>query len=167
MSDPIQMDIFNILKQLPHRYPFLLVDRVLECRPGESIRALKNVTYNEPFFPGHFPARPVMPGVMIIEALAQTAGILAFVTTDTVPNKESRFYFVGIDKARFRKPVVPGDQLLLSAQLERSFKGIWRFSTVARVGEDEVDGLAHGLAVVERRRQNIRHLVDRHAARDQ
>jgi 3-hydroxyacyl-[acyl-carrier-protein] dehydratase len=138
MSDPIQMDIFNILKQLPHRYPFLLVDRVLECRPGESIRALKNVTYNEPFFPGHFPARPVMPGVMIIEALAQTAGILAFVTTDTVPNKESRFYFVGIDKARFRKPVVPGDQLLLSAQLERSFKGIWRFSTVARVGEDEV-----------------------------
>jgi 3-hydroxyacyl-[acyl-carrier-protein] dehydratase len=138
MSDPIQMDILNILKQLPHRYPFLLVDRVLECRPGESIRALKNVTYNEPFFAGHFPARPVMPGVMIIEALAQTAGILAFVTTDTVPNKESRFYFVGIDKARFRKPVVPGDQLLLSAQLERSFKGIWRFSTVARVGEDEV-----------------------------
>ena len=138
MSDPIQMDILNILKQLPHRYPFLLVDRVLECRPGESIRALKNVTYNEPFFVGHFPARPVMPGVMIIEALAQTAGILAFVTTDTVPNKESRFYFVGIDKARFRKPVVPGDQLLLSAQLERSFKGIWRFSTVARVGEDEV-----------------------------
>ena len=138
MSDPIQMDIMNILKQLPHRYPFLLVDRVLECRPGESIRALKNVTYNEPFFAGHFPARPVMPGVMIIEALAQTAGILAFVTTDTVPNKESRFYFVGIDKARFRKPVVPGDQLLLSAQLERSFKGIWRFSTVARVGEDEV-----------------------------
>jgi len=138
MSDPIQMDIMNILKQLPHRYPFLLVDRVLECHPGESIRALKNVTYNEPFFAGHFPARPVMPGVMIIEALAQTAGILAFVTTDTVPNKESRFYFVGIDKARFRKPVVPGDQLLLSAQLERSFKGIWRFSTVARVGEDEV-----------------------------
>lgn len=138
MSDPIQMDILSILQRLPHRYPFLLVDRVLECRAGESIRALKNVTYNEPFFPGHFPARPVMPGVMIIEALAQTAGILAFVTTDTVPNQESRFYFVGIDKARFRKPVVPGDQLLLSAQLERSFKGIWRFSTVARVGEDEV-----------------------------
>jgi len=138
MTDPIQMDILNILQRLPHRYPFLLVDRVLECRSGQSIRALKNVTYNEPFFPGHFPSRPVMPGVMIIEALAQTAGILAFVTTDTVPNKESRFYFVGIDKARFRKPVVPGDQLLLSAQLERSFKGIWRFSTVARVGEDEV-----------------------------
>ncbi|HEY5101213.1 MAG TPA: 3-hydroxyacyl-ACP dehydratase FabZ [Steroidobacteraceae bacterium] len=132
------MDILNILKRLPHRYPFLLVDRVLECRPGESIRALKNVTYNEPFFPGHFPTRPVMPGVMIIEALAQTAGILAFATAGTVPNEESRFYFVGIDKARFRKPVEPGDQLILSAQLERSFKGIWRFSTIARVGEDEV-----------------------------
>jgi 3-hydroxyacyl-[acyl-carrier-protein] dehydratase len=138
MSEPIQMDIMSILQRLPHRYPFLLVDRVLECLPGQSIRALKNVTYNEPFFPGHFPTRPVMPGVMIIEALAQTAGILAFVTGGTVPNAASRFYFVGIDKARFRKPVVPGDQLLLSAQLERSFKGIWRFSTVARVGEDEV-----------------------------
>jgi 3-hydroxyacyl-[acyl-carrier-protein] dehydratase len=128
----------KILERLPHRYPFLLVDRVLECRAGHSIRALKNVTYNEPFFPGHFPTRPVMPGVMIIEALAQTAGILAFVTSGIVPNESTRFYFVGIDKARFRKPVEPGDQLLLSAQLERSFKGIWRFSTVALVGEDEV-----------------------------
>jgi 3-hydroxyacyl-[acyl-carrier-protein] dehydratase len=138
MSDPIQLDILKILERLPHRYPFLLVDRVLECRPGQSIRALKNVTYNEPFFPGHFPTRPVMPGVMIIEALAQTAGILAFVTAGIVPNEATRFYFVGIDKARFRKPVEPGDQLLLSAQLERSFKGIWRFSTVALVGQDEV-----------------------------
>jgi 3-hydroxyacyl-[acyl-carrier-protein] dehydratase len=138
MSDSIQLDIMKILERLPHRYPFLLVDRVLECRAGHSIRALKNVTYNEPFFPGHFPTRPVMPGVMIIEALAQTAGILAFVTSGIVPNESTRFYFVGIDKARFRKPVEPGDQLLLSAQLERSFKGIWRFSTVALVGEDEV-----------------------------
>lgn len=138
MSDPIQLDIQAILKQLPHRYPFLLVDRVLECVPGKTIRALKNVTYNEPFFPGHFPARPVMPGVMIIEALAQTAGILAFVTSGIVPNEATRFYFVGIDKARFRKPVEPGDQLILTAQLERSFKGIWRFSTVALVGEGEV-----------------------------
>jgi 3-hydroxyacyl-[acyl-carrier-protein] dehydratase len=111
---------------------------VLECRPGENIRALKNVTFNEPFFPGHFPARPVMPGVMIIEALAQTAGILAFVTAGIIPNDTTRFYFVGIDKARFRKPVEPGDQLILTAQLERSFKGIWRFSTIALVGEDEV-----------------------------
>jgi len=138
MTESIQMDIVKILERLPHRYPFLLVDRVLECRPGENIRALKNVTFNEPFFPGHFPARPVMPGVMIIEALAQTAGILAFVTAGIIPNDTTRFYFVGIDKARFRKPVEPGDQLILTAQLERSFKGIWRFSTVALVGEDEV-----------------------------
>jgi 3-hydroxyacyl-[acyl-carrier-protein] dehydratase len=138
MNEPIQLDILKILDLLPHRYPFLLVDRVLECRSGESIRALKNVTYNEPFFPGHFPVRPVMPGVMIIEALAQTAGILAFVTSGIVPNATRRFYFVGIDNARFRKPVEPGDQLLLSAKLERSFKGIWRFSTVAMVGENEV-----------------------------
>ena len=138
MTEPIQMDIVKILERLPHRYPFLLVDRVLECRPGESIRALKNVTFNEPFFPGHFPARPVMPGVMIIEALAQTAGILAFVTAGIIPNDTTRFYFVGIDKARFRKPVEPGDQLIMTAQLERSFKGIWRFSTVALVGEGEV-----------------------------
>ncbi len=132
------MDINAILKQLPHRYPFLLVDRVLECRPGESIRALKNVTYNEPYFVGHFPYRPVMPGVIIIEALAQTAGILAFRTAGAVPDEETRFYFVGIDKARFRKPVEPGDQLTLTAKLERSFKGIWKFSTVALVGADEV-----------------------------
>ena len=103
----------EILRRLPHRYPFLLVDRVLECVPGKSIRALKNVTINEPFFPGHFPGRPVMPGVMIIEALAQTAGILAFVTADVYPDENSRFYFVGIDKARFRRPVEPGDQLIL------------------------------------------------------
>jgi 3-hydroxyacyl-[acyl-carrier-protein] dehydratase len=132
------MDINAILKQLPHRYPFLLVDRVLECRPGESIRALKNVTYNEPYFTGHFPYRPVMPGVIIIEALAQTAGILAFRTAGVMPDEETRFYFVGIDKARFRKPVEPGDQLTLTAKLERSFKGIWKFSTVALVGDTEV-----------------------------
>src|SRR6202042_1380989 len=90
INDPIQLDILKILDLLPHRYPFLLVDRVLECRSGESIRALKNVTYNEPFFPGHFPVRPVMPGVMIIEALAQTAGILAFVTAGIIPNDTTR-----------------------------------------------------------------------------
>ena len=138
MTEPVRLDINAILKQLPHRFPFLLVDRVLECHPGESIRALKNVTYNEPFFPGHFPHRPVMPGVMIIEALAQTAGILAFTTAGVIPDENTRFYFVGIDKARFRKPVEPGDQLVLTAQLERSFKGIWRFSTVAFVGDEEV-----------------------------
>jgi 3-hydroxyacyl-[acyl-carrier-protein] dehydratase len=138
MSDPIALDIMGVRRLLPHRYPFLMVDRVLECVKGERIKAIKNVTANEPFFPGHFPHRPVMPGVMILEALAQAAGILAFVTADVVPDDSTRFFFVGIDKARFRKPVEPGDQLILTATLERSFKGIWKFSTVAYVGENEV-----------------------------
>ncbi|HEY0766422.1 MAG TPA: 3-hydroxyacyl-ACP dehydratase FabZ [Steroidobacteraceae bacterium] len=138
MTEPLQLDIQAILERLPHRFPFLLVDRVLECLPGHSIRALKNVTYNEPYFAGHFPGRPVMPGVIILEALAQAAGILCFVTAGVIPDAQTRFYFVGIDKARFRKPVVPGDQLVLTAQLQRSLKGIWRFSTTAWVGEQEV-----------------------------
>ena len=132
------MNIHDILEKLPHRYPFLMVDRVLEVVKGESIRAIKNVTTNEPFFSGHFPHRPVMPGVMIIEALAQAAGILAFITADVVPDESTRFYFVGIDKARFRKPVEPGDQLILTAKLERQVRGIWKFSTVAYVGDNEV-----------------------------
>ena len=138
MTEVAQFDIHGILKLLPHRYPFLMVDRVLECHAGQSIRALKNVTFNEPYFMGHFPQRPVMPGVMIIEALAQTAGILAFITSGVVPDADTKFYFVGIDKARFRKPVEPGDQLILSVQLTRSFKGIWRFASTAAVGTDEV-----------------------------
>ncbi len=138
MSEGFPMDIDAIRKQLPHRYPFLLVDRVLECVPGKTIRAIKNVTVNEPFFPGHFPHRPVMPGVMILEALAQAAGILAFKTAGVVPDEESRFYFVGIDRARFRKPVEPGDQLVLNAKLERAIRGIWKFSTFAEVGGEEV-----------------------------
>jgi 3-hydroxyacyl-[acyl-carrier-protein] dehydratase len=138
MADSEKLDIEAIMRQLPHRYPMLLVDRVLECVSGKYVHALKNVTFNEPFFQGHFPHRPVMPGVMIIEALAQAAGILAFKTVGVVPDDDTRFYFVAIDQARFRKPVEPGDQLVLTAQLERSFKGIWRFSTVARVGECEV-----------------------------
>ena len=133
-----QIDIHGILKLLPHRYPFMLVDRVLEWHSGQSIRALKNVTYNEPFFPGHFPSRPVMPGVILIEALAQTAGILTFLSGDLVPHEDSRFYFVGIDKARFRKPVEPGDQLILTATVDRCLRGIWRFSTRAQVGDSEV-----------------------------
>lgn len=136
MSETI-LDINEILRQLPHRYPFLLVDRVLECKESESIRALKNVTYNEPFFPGHFPYRPVMPGVIIIEALAQTAGILAFRTAKVLPNEETRFYFVGIDKARFRRPVEPGDQLILTAKLQRQMRGIWKFEAAAYVGDVE------------------------------
>jgi 3-hydroxyacyl-[acyl-carrier-protein] dehydratase len=134
MSEAFSMDINDVLKQLPHRYPFLLVDRVLECVPGKRIVAIKNVTVNEPFFPGHFPHRPVMPGVMILEALAQAAGILAFKTAGVVPDEDTRFYFVGIDGARFRKPVEPGDQLVLKATLERAIRGIWKFSTEAEVG---------------------------------
>jgi 3-hydroxyacyl-[acyl-carrier-protein] dehydratase len=135
MTEGFPMEIQAVLAQLPHRYPFLLVDRVIECIPGERIHAIKNVTVNEPFFSGHFPGRPVMPGVMILEAMAQAAGILAFKTAGVVPDGKSLFYFVGIDDARFRRPVVPGDQLVLKATLERAIRGIWKFGTVA-----EVDG---------------------------
>ena len=116
MTEAFSMDVDAIMKQIPHRYPFLLVDRVTACVPGEHIEAIKNVTVNEPFFPGHFPHRPVMPGVMILEALAQAAGILAFRTADVVPTEDTKFYFVGIDDARFRKPVFPGDQVVLKAR---------------------------------------------------
>lgn len=139
MSDnSISMDILEVMRFLPHRYPFLLVDRVESCIKGESIRALKNVTFNEPFFSGHFPGRPVMPGVLIIEALAQSAGILAFVTAGIIPDDKTQFYFVAIDKARFRQPVMPGDQLILTARLDRVIRGLWKFSTVAYVGDKEV-----------------------------
>ena len=133
MNEPLQLDIHEILRRLPHRYPFLLVDRVLECVPGHKVRALKNVSINEPYFQGHFPHRPVMPGVIIIEALAQAAGILAFVTAGVYPDENSVFYFVGIDKARFRRPVGPGDQLTLQATLERNLRGIWKLTAVASV----------------------------------
>jgi 3-hydroxyacyl-[acyl-carrier-protein] dehydratase len=136
----VTLDIMEVMRRLPHRYPFLLVDRVLECVPKKSIRALKNVTFNEPFFPGHFPNRPVMPGVLMLEALAQTAGILAFVSAGVYPTEKTQIYFVGLDKARFRKPVVPGDQIILKANLERALRGIWKFSTVAEVDGTEVVG---------------------------
>lgn len=138
MTEAFSMDINAVMKQLPHRYPFLLVDRVTACVPGKTIEALKNVTFNEPFFTGHFPHFPVTPGVIILEALAQAAGILAFKTAGVVPDENSRFYFVGIDNARFRKPVVPGDQLVLKATFERAIRGIWKFSTVAEVDGKEV-----------------------------
>jgi 3-hydroxyacyl-[acyl-carrier-protein] dehydratase len=131
------MDIQGIREILPHRYPFLLVDRIEELEP-ERIVGIKNVTVNEPFFEGHFPDFPVMPGVMIIEALAQATGILAFSSANVIPTEETRFYFVGIDKARFRKPVVPGDQLILKARVERALRGIWKFDTTALVGDTEV-----------------------------
>jgi len=129
------LDINEILKYLPHRYPFLLVDRVLSCEPGKDITAIKNVTINEPFFGGHFPHYPVMPGVLIIEALAQAAALLTLKTANLQTNEDSLYYFVGIDRARFKKPVQPGDQLILKATILRERIGIWKYSARA-----EVDG---------------------------
>ena len=132
------MDIHEILKRLPHRYPFLLVDRVLELDKGKRIKALKNVTMNEPFFTGHFPNRPVMPGVMMLEALAQASAILAFDNLGVLPDDNTVFYFVGIDNARFKKPVEPGDQLVLHSTLERSKAGIVKFAAHATVADTVV-----------------------------
>jgi len=133
-----QMDINEVIKHLPHRYPFLLVDRVLEFESGKSLRAVKNVTINEPFFQGHFPHVPVMPGVLIMEALAQATGILSFKTTGNLPTDNSLYYFVGIDKARFRKPVEPGDQLILEVELERRIRDVWKFKGTASVNGEVV-----------------------------
>lgn len=134
MTDHVQLDIHGIMDLLPHRYPFLLVDRVVDCVPGEWLRAIKNVTVNEPFFSGHFPQRPVMPGVIILEAMAQATGLLAFATAGK-PQDDTLYYLVGIDKARFRRVVEPGDQLVLHARLARTRRNIWMFEASA-----EVDG---------------------------
>ena len=133
-----QMDIHEILKHLPHRYPFLLVDRVLSCEPGKSIHAYKNVSINEPFFVGHFPHHPLMPGVLIMEALAQAAGILSFKTMGEMPSDDSVFYFVGIDNARFKKPVSAGDQLHFHVDITRQMRGIWKYRAVAKVDGEVV-----------------------------
>ena len=127
------MDIHAILEHLPHRYPFLLVDRVLEVVPKERIHAIKNVSFNEPFFPGHFPHHPVMPGVLILEALAQAAAILSFKTLGSKPDDKSVYYFVGIDGARFKRPVSPGDQLHLHVSIARYARGLWKFKAEAKV----------------------------------
>ncbi|MDD2728361.1 3-hydroxyacyl-ACP dehydratase FabZ [Malikia sp.] len=127
------MDIHQILKQLPHRYPFLLVDRVLEVEKGKSIKALKNVSVNEPQFTGHFPHRPVFPGVLQLEALAQAAALLAFETLGTSPDDNTVYYFAGIDGARFKRPVEPGDQLILEVTLERMKAGMFKFKGTTRV----------------------------------
>ena len=129
----MKMDIQEIMRKLPHRYPFILVDRVLELVPGERVVALKNVTINEPFFVGHFPGHPVMPGVLIIESLAQACAILAFVTLEAKEGDGTLFYFAGIDAARFKKPVVPGDQLRLEAEMGRVKRGIGKFTGRALV----------------------------------
>ena len=148
MTKDTSMDINQILDHLPHRYPFVLVDKVLSYELGKSIDAIKNVTINEPFFPGHFPHYPVMPGVLVVEALAQAAAILSFKTIDDKPNDHSVYYFVGIDKARFKKPVVPGDQLKLNVSIERTIKGIWKYKGVAMV-ENEIAAEAEIMCVLK------------------
>jgi len=130
-----EMDINEVLAHLPQRYPILMVDRVKEL-DGKRIVALKNVTANEPYFPGHFPHRPIMPGVMILEAMAQAAGILYFRSEKVKPDANSVYYYVGIDDARFKKPVIPGDQLEIDVKVERMLRGIGKFSCVARVGTE-------------------------------
>lgn len=125
------MDISHIMERLPHRYPFLLVDRILECQPGERLLALKNVSMNEPFFQGHFPGKPVMPGVLIVEALAQTTCLLAMETEDA--DSDLVYLLTGVDKARFKRQITPGDQLHLEAKLVKCRRGIWVFSTEATV----------------------------------
>ena len=131
----MQMDIHEILELLPHRYPFLLIDRVLSIDPDKSIVALKNVTINEPFFPGHYPHHPVMPGVLIIEAMAQAAALLSFKSTGSKPDEKSVYSFAGIDGARFKRPVSPGDQMIIKVELLRSMRGLFKFSAAV-----EVDG---------------------------
>ncbi|MBP6336012.1 MAG: 3-hydroxyacyl-ACP dehydratase FabZ [Vitreoscilla sp.] len=127
------MDIHQILTRLPHRYPFLLVDRVLELDKNQRVLALKNVTINEPFFGGHFPHRPVMPGVLILEAMAQAAALLSFASMDQDPGEDTVVYFAGIDAARFKRPVEPGDQLMIEARLLRAKSGIYKYSARATV----------------------------------
>ncbi len=144
-----EMDLQAIAATLPHRYPMLLVDRVLYCKPGKNLRAIKNVTFNEPFFSGHFPGFPVMPGVLVIEAMAQAAAILAYRTAGEPSDSKSLFLFAGIDNARFRRQVIPGDQLTLEIEVLRMVRGIGKFSAVAKVG-DEIAAEAELMAALRR-----------------
>jgi 3-hydroxyacyl-[acyl-carrier-protein] dehydratase len=137
-DEKLSMDIHEILDHLPHRYPFVLVDKVISMELGKEITAIKNVTINEPYFPGHFPYHPVMPGVLIVEALAQAAALLSFKTMNTKPTEDSVYYFAGIDNARFKKPVNPGDQIVLHVKIDRVLKGIWKYSGTATVDNDIV-----------------------------
>lgn len=143
------MEIRDVLEYLPHRYPFLLIDRVLACEPGRRVVALKNVTINEPFFQGHFPYFPVMPGVLIVEAMAQAAAILTFHSEKAKADERSLYYFVGIDNARFKKPVVPGDSLHLDVSLNRRVRNIWKFDARALV-EDAVVAEAQLMCTVRK-----------------
>jgi len=148
MTIKTSMDIHEILDHLPHRYPFVLIDKVISMDLGKEITAVKNVTINEPFFPGHFPYHPVMPGVLIVEAMAQAAAVLSFKTMDTKPSEESVYYFAGIDNARFKKPVGPGDQIILNVKIVRILKGIWKYSGVAKV-DDEVVAEANMMCILK------------------
>ncbi len=132
-SEMNELDIYEIMKHLPHRYPFLMVDRVTDYQLGDYLHAIKNVTVNEPCFTGHFPHRPVMPGVLILEALAQATGILAFKTLNELPDEKSLYYFVAIDKARFKQPVEPGDQVVLQVKLIKRKRTMWKFEAKALV----------------------------------
>jgi len=127
------MDIQAVMEHLPHRYPFLLVDRVVDYKVGEYLKGYKNITFNEPYFQGHFPQKPVMPGVLIMEALAQATGLLAFKTTETKPSEGSLYYLVGIDNARFKQKVGPGDRLDLEVTVKKVRRGVWSFDAVASV----------------------------------
>lgn len=143
------IDINEIKKYIPHRYPFLLVDRILELEVGKRVVGLKNVTVNEPFFPGHFPHSPVMPGVLIVEALAQTAAVLAFKTDGSQLDDNSMVYFASVDNVRFKRPVVPGDQLIMEAEIVRTIRNIWKFKGVARV-DGEVATEAEFMCAIKR-----------------
>ncbi len=129
------MDIHEILQHLPHRYPFLLIDKVLDYKVGEYLLAIKNVSFNEPFFQGHFPIRPVMPGVLVVEAMAQATGVLSFKTAQAQPDDDSLYYLAGIDNAKFKRPVEPGDQLEIRVELLRTTRGFWKYAA-----ESKVDG---------------------------
>ncbi len=150
MSDNVttSMDIHEILDHLPHRYPFMLVDRVLSLDVGKEIVAVKNVSMNEPFFPGHFPYHPVMPGVLIVEAMAQAAAILSFKTMNVKPTDDAVYYFAGIDSARFKKPVSPGDQLILKVCIDRILRGIWKYKGVALV-DDQIVAEAEMMCILK------------------
>ena len=137
-SKDLSMDIHEILEHLPHRYPFIFVDKVISIDLGKEITAIKNVTVNEPYFPGHFSYHPVMPGVLIVEALAQAAALLSFKTMDAKPTEDSVYYFAGIDNVRFKKPVYPGDQIILNVKIERILKGIWKYIGTASVDNEVV-----------------------------
>jgi 3-hydroxyacyl-[acyl-carrier-protein] dehydratase len=132
MDDTMILDANGIMNLLPHRFPFLLIDRIIACTPGESITAIKNVSINEPFFQGHFPGNPVLPGVLIIEAMAQAGGVLSHITVGDVDPKPL-YYLVGVDEARFRRPVHPGDQLEIAVNVDRVVRGMWRYACTASV----------------------------------